>query len=125
MDQDQKAGCFISLVGCAIAVIAVGLGASSWFGAMCMEAYEEIPGIYVGTLVGGIFGFIVFIIGGVKAGADATRNAGNTPDCDGEARHRSSDGTQTRLPEERLCLNCGRQVDDGSKTCKYCGTDVK
>jgi len=122
---DRNDGCLIASVGCAIAVIAVGLGAYSWYGALCMETYEEIPGILAGTSVGGILGLALFIIGGVKAGTDATRNAGNTPDCDGEARHRSSYGTQTRLPEERICMNCGCQIDDGSKTCKYCGTDVK
>ena len=47
MDQDQKAGCFISVVGCAIAVIAVGLGVFFWYGALCMETYEDIPGILV------------------------------------------------------------------------------
>jgi hypothetical protein len=105
MGQDQKAGCVISLIGCAIAVIAVGLGAYSWFGALCMETYEEIPGILVGTAVGGILGLVLFIIGGVKV---------------------AFGGKEEERPRERkLCPNCGCRVKSGFSTCKWCGTEVK
>ena len=111
MDQDQKAGCFISLVGCAIAVIAVGLGAYSWCGALCMETYEEIPVILVGTAVGGILGLVLFIIGGVKAASGGKEESPREK----EARPRG----------QKVCQNCGCRVADGSKTCEWCGADLR
>jgi hypothetical protein len=109
MDQDQKAGCVISLIGCAITVIALGMGAYSWFGALCMETYEDIPGILVGTAVGGILGLVLFIIGGVKVGSGGKEESLREK----EARPRG----------QKLCPNCGCRVANGSKNCRWCGAD--
>jgi len=41
-----------------------------------------------------------------------------------EAKSTTQSGAGPR-EEQRLCSNCGCRVADGSKTCEWCGADVK
>lgn len=111
MEQDQKAGCVISLIGCTIAVIAVGAGAYSWMGALCMETYEDIPGILWPAAVGGVLGLIVCITGALKT---ASRGKEERPREDEE-----------RPRGYKVCPNCGCRVKSGFSTCQWCGGDLK
>jgi hypothetical protein len=113
-------GCSIALIGCAIAVIAVGLGAWGFAGALTLEHYEDATPAFALAIVGGIVGLIVSIVGVVKA------VSGTEDQCEvHQAAHQAKTSAVYVPPGKHLCPYCGCWVADGSKTCEYCGTEVK
>ena len=75
--------------------------------------------IFVGipaSVVGGVIGAKVGAVAGARI----------WPGTAEEREHGSSCGSQKRMtPRENLCPNCGCQPTEGSKTCEWCGADVK
>jgi hypothetical protein len=111
--MDHKAGCSVALVGCAIAVISVTGGVWGALGAATYEHWGEMQACLGLALVGGMIGFIVSAVGIVMALSG------------GKEQDSSPDSLEKRPPEEHLCRNCGCRVADGSKTCEWCGADLK
>ena len=110
MTDHDKDGCLAAIFGLAILCLA-GFGLLSIVGALTYEHYEEIPAHMVLTAVAGVVG-LVFLVGGM---ASLSQGEPNDP----------SASSHIRPPEERLCPNCGCLPKQSSKTCEWCGADVK
>jgi hypothetical protein len=108
--MDRKVGWLVALVGCAIAVISVGGCLWGALGAATYEHWGEMQVCLGLAFDGGAIGLVVFIAGIAKA----------IPGHIG-----SPDGPYQRPLPEKICPNCGCRVADGSKTCRWCGADLK
>jgi hypothetical protein len=113
MDDKTGWGCLIAFLGGGIGLCLVAAGVVGWLGAITYEHYGE-AGRYLGLAFGGgTIGLIVFIVGMAKAFSS------------GKEKNSSSDSPEKRPLEENLCPNCLRRAVDGSKTCEWCGADLK
>jgi hypothetical protein len=106
----RNEGCSIALIGGAIAVLAVAAGLWGALGASTEEHWGQMQACLGLAFVGGVIGLAVFITGIAKA-------------ISGDIG--SPDSFYQRPLPEKLCPNCGCRVVDGSKTCKWCGADMK
>src|SRR5512136_102179 len=91
-------GYSIALIGCAIAVITVGLGAWGFAGALTLEHYEDATPAFALAIVGGIVGLVVFIVGVVKA------IPGAEDQCEA---HQAKTSAVYVPPGKHLCPHCG------------------
>lgn len=104
-------GSVLARLGVAMVLFALGLlalAAFIWFGTMMKDSPGEHDNvlhiIFPMAIAVGSVGIPVWIIGVVL---------------------RPSEHDDLRRPEEHLCRNCGCQPKEGSKTCEWCGADLK